>query len=159
MYPDKKTNEKAENRRNELAERAIRAADVVVRQCGQIDAHECDQRAEVQQLSAPIIAHEKRTNENYNADKQHIIGRDASLRMDSSEKFSGKSVAASHAVKQTRRAELRSHTGTDRGDKQGHADQLGHENAAGNSGHVTEDVFVSELREDAKVFAEMLKAE
>src|SRR5580700_5784227 len=159
MYPDKETDEKAENRRNELAERAIRATDVVVRQRGEIDAHECDQRAKVQQLGAAIIGHEKRANQNDDPDEQNIIGRYASLRMDGSEKFLWQSVAASHAVKQARCAELRSQAGTDRGDKQGHTDQLGHENAAGNSGHVAEDVLVSKFREDIEVSAEMMKAQ
>ena len=66
--------------------------------------------------------------------------------------------AAPHTVKQPRRAQLRSHAGADGRNQQRQADDPGHGNAARNAGNVAEYVLVSELREDAKVPAEMREA-
>src|SRR5580658_696831 len=67
--------------------------------------------------------------------------------------------AASHAIEQPRRAQLRSHAGSDSRDQQRDADGLGHENAASNAGDMAEHVLVSKFREDPKVSTKMLETE
>jgi hypothetical protein len=74
--------------------------------------------------------------------------------MDGAKKLLGNRVAAPHAVKQSRRAELRSHAGTDGGDQEGKTDGLGHENAACNRRDVAEYVLISKLEKTPKSVSE-----
>src|SRR5271168_106921 len=53
--PDKQTNDETEDRRNQLPQRAVLAANVVMRERCQIHAHERDQRPEIEQLSAIVV--------------------------------------------------------------------------------------------------------
>ena len=127
VNPDEKTDQEAQHRRNQLPQSAVFAANVVVGQRRQVDAHESDQRPEVEQLRAIVVADEERSQQRNHANENHIVRRNPGPGMDGSEEFFGNRVAASHAIEQARRAELRSHAGANGRNQQRDADGFGHQ--------------------------------
>src|ERR1039458_8957912 len=79
--------------------------------------------------------------------------------MDRPKELLWNSVAASHAIKQTGRSQLRSQAGSDGRDQQRDADGLCHKNTARNPSDVAEHVLISKFREDTEVLTEMLIAQ
>ena len=65
----------------------------------QIDAHECDQRAEVEQLRPIVIADKKGANQRNHSHENHVVGGNAGPGMDGAEELLGDGVATSHAIK------------------------------------------------------------
>ena len=131
----------AQHRRNQLPQRAVCAANVVVSQRRQVDAHESDQRPEVEQLRAIVVSDEERSQQRNHADENHIVRGNPGPGMDGAEEFLWNGVAASHAIQQTRRPQLRSHAGANGRNQQRDADGFGHQMAAGDRGHVAECVL------------------
>jgi hypothetical protein len=113
----------------------------------QIDAHECDQRAEVEQLGPIVIADKEGANQRNHSHENHVVGGNSGPGMDGAEELLGNGVATSHAVEQASRAQLRSHPGTDGRDKQREADRLGQQGAARNSRYVAKSVLHLARRE------------
>src|SRR5271170_3568669 len=159
MNPNEKANEEAQDRWNQLPHGSIAPADVVVGQRCQIDAHKCDQRTEVEQLRAVVVSDEESPNQRNHAHEYYVVGGNASSGMNRSKELLRNGVAASHAVKQPRRAELRPHARTDGGNQKRDAERLSHEGATRNAGDVAEYALISKLLEDTKVPAEMLQTQ
>src|SRR5260370_36153171 len=89
-----------------------------------VDPHEGDQRAEVEEFSAALVADQESADEGDNANKNNVVARDVVFGINRSEEFLGNSIAASHAVKQSRGAELRAHAGTDVGNQNRKVQQM-----------------------------------
>src|SRR5487761_321805 len=118
MQPDEKTNEKAEQGRNEIGPEFPFFAEVVARECRRVHAHERDERAEIEHFGAERITDGESAGERERADEEHVVARDVILWLDGAEKRARHRVAPAHAVEKARGAKLRAHARTDIGDEQ-----------------------------------------
>ncbi len=131
VAPDESADQETEQRRNEVEDFAFLGAQVVADQRGDVDAHERKERAEVEEIRALIVGDDEGTDEGDDADKDDVVAWDVVFGIERAEEFFGNTVAASHAVEQARRAELRAHAGADIGDQDGEVDELEEKKAAG----------------------------
>ena len=107
-----------------------------MKKCRRIHAHERNEGAEVQEFSAKLIGEQECSGQRDRADKQDAVARDAVLPFHDAEEGFGNCVIASHAVEQSRRRELRPHTGADIRHQQGDVHQVEEEEASNASSDV-----------------------
>src|SRR5215469_5430155 len=104
-------------------------------------------RAEVEQLSAALVAHEEGAEQSDRADQDYVVAWDASARVDRAEEPAGDGLAPSYAIEEAGRAELRSHARTDGRDDQRETDSFREEDASGDGGDMHEGGLDFRLRE------------
>ena len=134
MGPNESADQEAKQRRKKIQDIAFFGADVVADQCGDVDAHEGQQGAEVEQVRALIVSDDEGACERDDADEDDVVAGNPAFGIDRAEELFGNPVAAAHAVQQTRGTELRAHAGADISDQNGEIDQLKQKVAAGGLG-------------------------
>src|ERR1700721_619186 len=92
-------------------------------ECRRVHAHKREQRAKIQQLGSLLVRNQKSPDECYRADEDHVVARNAILRIKCPKEFLGNTVAAAHPVKQASGSELRAHSRSDIRDEHGEVEQ------------------------------------
>src|SRR6266516_4640975 len=95
--PDSETDHEAERGKQTVQPVPAFTVEEVVHERRGIDTHECDEGAEIQQLRAKLIAHQKAAGQYDGAGKQDIVARDVSPGLDRAEEAFRDGVVAAHA--------------------------------------------------------------
>src|SRR6185437_10762258 len=104
VQPDKRAHHKPDGRSQSAQRRFLLLANAVIDEGGDVDAHERDEGAEVQQFRAFGIGKEERSGQSDGAEQEHVVARYPGFPIDSAEKAARKRVALAHSIQQARGA-------------------------------------------------------
>src|SRR6185437_4790106 len=111
--PEEQTGDESGGGRPEVAKFSRGAADVIACQGGGVDAHVGEQRAEIQYLGAEPVGDQKRAAERDETDEDDVVAWSAVLRVDGAKEGRRQGIAAAHAVKESRRTQMRAYARAD----------------------------------------------
>src|ERR1700721_1504336 len=93
-------------------------------ECCCVHAHKCEQRGKIQQLGSFLVRNQKSPDECDRADEDHIVARNAILRIKCPKEFLGNTVGTAHPVKQASGSELRAHSRSHIRNEHGEVEQV-----------------------------------
>src|SRR5438552_5485407 len=113
VEPDQAAESKTDQRQNRIAQQTPLAAGLLsdhrkLPEAGEVDAHECEKRAEIQQFAcvfvrtADVVKHHG-AKKCESANQQDVIGRSAAAGLEIAKKLSRQNAIAPHAEEQSRR--------------------------------------------------------
>lgn len=120
----------------EQGEEALLFADAVAEEAGEVDAHEADEGAEVEELGAGLVGEDEGAGERGGADEEDVAIGDAGGGMDGGEEGLGEAAGFTHAVHEAGTGENAAGTGADGGNDECEVDELEEPGATGAAGDV-----------------------
>ncbi len=130
VNPDEAADQNSQRGDEERKRDFLLRAELVVDQSGEIDAHEGDERAKVEQFGSLLVAKQEGARHGDRTDDQNVIARNMVLTIDRAKDSRRQRIISSHAVHEPGGTELRGDSRSQICDQQRCVEQLKQERAA-----------------------------
>src|SRR5208337_1026635 len=121
--PQEQADEKSSSRHKKVIDSSLTLSYEIMEKGSGIDAHECQQRAEVQELHAALKAESQGSDQSNDGDEEHIVTRNLPFGFDGAKKTAWNGIASAHSIEKTGGSKLRARSRSDGGDQQCDVDQ------------------------------------
>src|SRR5271157_45888 len=121
--PQEQTDEESRSRHKKIVGSSLTLSDEIMVKSSGIDAHECQQRAEVKKLHAAFKTEGHSSYQSNDGDEEHIVARNLPGGVNGAEKPAWNGIASAHSIENARGAKLRARSRSDCGNQQCDVDQ------------------------------------